>query len=328
MDLTLLMAGVLAFAILMYVLLDGFDLGVGMLSALVPEPAWRDRMVDSIAPVWDGNETWLILGGAILFAAFPAAYGLVLPALYLPVIGMLLALIFRGVAFEFRVKARRSRRLWDFAFAAGSGAAAFLQGVLLGIFITGIGNDAPLGLGSAIFPMLTGVALMAGYALLGATWIVLKTDGPLRDWAARCSRQLLLVVMAGIAMISAVTPLASAAVAERWFGDLWRTLALAPVPLITAGVAWWLWRALAGSRDGLIFRLSQAVFGLGFIGLGVSLWPYAVPFSMTIWDAAAPASSLAFTAVAVVCTLPLVLIYTGYAYLVFRGKIREGEGYH
>ena len=328
MDLTLLMAGVLAFAILMYVLLDGFDLGVGMLSALVPDPSWRDRMVDSIAPVWDGNETWLILGGAILFAAFPAAYGLVLPALYLPVIGMLLALIFRGVAFEFRVKARRSRRFWDFAFAAGSGAATFLQGVLLGIFITGIGGDAPLGLGSAIFPMLTGVALMAGYALLGGTWIVLKTDGPLHDWAARCSRQLLLVVMAGMAMISAVTPLASDVVADRWFGDIWRTLALAPVPMVTAAVGWWLWRALAGHRDALTFRLSQAVFALGFLGLGVSLWPYAVPFSLTIWDAAAPASSLAFTAVAVVCTLPLVLIYTGYAYLVFRGKIREGEGYH
>ncbi len=328
MDLTLLMAGVLAFAILMYVLLDGFDLGVGMLSALVPDPDWRDRMIDSIAPVWDGNETWLILGGAILFAAFPTAYGLVLPALYLPVIGMLLALIFRGVAFEFRVKARRSRRLWDFAFAAGSGTAAFLQGVLLGIFITGIGVDTPLGFGSVIFPMLTGVALMAGYALLGGTWIVLKTDGPLRDWAARSSRQLLLVVMAGIAMISAVTPLASEAVADRWFGDVWRTLALAPVPLVTVAVGWWLWRALEGHRDGLTFRLSQVVFGLGFLGLGVSLWPYAVPFSLTIWEAAAPASSLAFTAIAVVCTLPLVLVYTGYAYLVFRGKIREGEGYH
>jgi cytochrome d ubiquinol oxidase subunit II len=322
---------ILGLGVFIYVALDGFDLGVGMLHGLVA-PDQRETVMNSIGPFWDGNETWLILGGVGLMAAFPVAFAIIIPAVYFPILIMLLALVFRGVAFEFRFKHARLLRLWDGAFCAGSLVATFAQGVVLGSFIQGFKVDGRVFTGSSFdfatpFALLTGVALVFGYALLGAGWLVMKTDGALQAWSRRAGRICLIAVACCIVAVSVWTPLASSVIAQRWFG--WpNTALLLPLPLATFFVGLYAWRALG--RDGAwqAFVASVALFALSFLGVAISLWPMIVPGHFTLWQAASPPSTQAFLLVGTLVLLPVVLFYTGWSYWVFRGKVRQGEGYH
>jgi cytochrome d ubiquinol oxidase subunit II len=288
--------------------------------------------MNSVAPVWDGNETWLVLGGGGLFAAFPLAYAVVMPALYTPVIAMLLGLIFRGVAFEFRWRVRGERNLWDAAFALGSLLAAAAQGIALGAILQGIKVDGRSYAGGwwdwlTPFTLLTGAALVAGYALLGATWLIMKTEGDLRTRAYALSRWLLLATLIGLVAVSLATPFLQAEYWRRWFA--WPSiLYAAPVPILVAAVALLLLRSLEKQQDYRPFFLTLVLFVLTYAGLGVSMWPYIVPESITIWQAAAPATSQLFMLVGVVILIPLILAYTALAYWVFRGKVQPGAGYH
>ena len=330
-DTALICTGVIAFAIILYVLLDGFDLGVGILFLLAPGDQARDVMMTSIAPVWDGNETWLVLGGVVLFAGFPLAYATLLPTFYIPIMTLLFALVFRGVAFEFRAKAGRGRRLWDVAFAAGSLLAALAQGLLLGAYVQGVALEEGEFAGSAFdwltpFSAMTGLALVAGYALLGATWLVLKTERGLQEWSRVIARPLALAVLTLLAIVSIVTPVLDPSIADRWFGGgnlVW----LWPIPLASAVVGYALWRSLFEPHERAPFLLTIGVFMLGYLGLAVSLWPNIIPPSVSIWEAAAPQSSQAFLLAAVAISMPAVLIYTWLAYRVFRGKVDHAEGY-
>lgn len=328
-------AGLISVAIVMYVLLDGFDLGVGILFRSARERRFRDRMMLSVAPIWDGNEIWLILGGAGLFAVFPLAYALLMPALYIPVIVMLLALIFRGVSFEFRFKAERSQFLWDGAFYAGSLVATFSQGVVLGAFVQGIATvDGTVTAGRfdwlSPFALLTGAGLVAGYGLLGATWVVMKCEDDIEAFGRRRARQFLVATIVLMAAVSAVVPFLGTEIQQRWFA--WPNIAfLSLVPVLTALVAFALWRSLADeTARARPFLLSLCLFLLGFLGLAISLFPYAVPPSVTIWDAAAHPSAQMFVLVGAVIVVPVVLAYTAYTYWVFRGKVSEdiAQGYH
>jgi cytochrome d ubiquinol oxidase subunit II len=330
-DLTLVSAAVIVFGIVMYVVLDGFDLGVGILFALSTDTKARDTMINSIAPVWDGNETWLVLGGAVLFGAFPLAYAIALPAFYVPIMALLFALIFRGVAFEFRHRAHTSKKLWSAAFCAGSMLAALAQGCLLGGLIGGVAvADRQFAGGPfdwlSVLSVISALALVAGYALLGATWLVLKTAGSLQDWARRRARELTVAVMVFMALVSLVTPFSDPKIAERWLDGLFR-LYLLPVPVVTAAVGFLLWRGLARGWERAPFVLAIALFLLGFLGLAISLWPNIVPPTLTIWAAAAPPSSQVFVLIGVAATLPMILIYTWYAYHVFRGKVSAAGHY-
>ncbi len=331
-DLPLIWAALIAIAVLMYVVLDGFDLGLGILFPWIRKPAHRNTMIDSIAPVWDGNETWLVLGGGGLFAVFPLAYSLLMTAFYAPLIAMLLALIFRGVAFEFRLRDPKHTPFWDAAFAGGSMLATFAQGLVLGAFIQGIDVSGRSYAGGwydwlTPFSLFTGVALLAGYALLGAGWLIMKTEGALQDRAYALARPLLIAVLVAIGIVSFWTALAHEAIADRWFA--WPSIAiLAPVPLLVVAIAWSLDRALRRRRDRMPFLMALAMFALSYLGLGISLFPQIVPPSVTIWQAASPPESLGFLLAGTLVLLPLILFYTGYVYWVFRGKVREGEGYH
>ena len=332
-DLPLIWAIIILFGVMMYVVMDGFDLGIGLLFPFFPAKDDRDVMMNTVAPVWDGNETWLVLGGAGLLAAFPLAYAVVLSALYLPLVLMLTGLVFRGVAFEFRFKARPGRlRLWDKAFAGGSLTATFFQGVTLGTFLNGLPviNDRYAGASTAWlapFPLFTGLGLAVAYALLGATWLVMKTEGPLQQRLRRIGRRLAWLLLAVIAIISLWTPLAHPAIADRWF-SLPNLLWFAPVPLLVVATTWQLLVQLRGDGHTAPFLLTLALVFLGYSGLGISLWPYVIPPSITIWDAAGPPQSLGFTLVGALLIIPLILTYTGWSYWVFRGKVRHGEGYH
>lgn len=329
MDLTLVSAAVIVFGVIVYVILDGFDLGVGILFPFAAHGGQRDVMMNSIAPFWDGNETWLILGGAVLFAAFPLAYAVALPAFYIPVMALLFALIFRGVAFEFRAKAR-GKRIWDAAFAFGSTLAAFAQGVLLGALVSGVTVEGRSFAGGP-FDWLTPVAVaagfgvVAGYGLLGATWLVLKTEGGLQAWARRASRFLVPAVLMFMGLVSLITPLTRPEIAERWFGGM-NLLYLSPVPVLTLLVAALLWHG-AARHERSPFYLAILLFLFGYLGVGISLWPNIVPPSISIYDAAAPRSSQVFVLIAVAVTLPMVFVYTWYAYRVFRGKVSAEGGY-
>jgi cytochrome d ubiquinol oxidase subunit II len=330
-DLTLIWAGIIAFAVFMYVLMDGFDLGVGILFPFAPREADRDTMMNSVAPFWDGNETWLVLGGGGLLAAFPLAYAIILPALYLPLLIMLIALIFRGVAFEFRFKANTSKHLWDKSFHYGSLTATFTQGVALGAFIQGFevqGRDYVGGpfAWASWFSLITGLGLIAGYALLAAGWLILKTDGALQAWAYKLAKPLLLAVLGFIAVVSIATPLAKPDIAARWFS--WPNIALlSPVPLITLALAIGIWRALEARREKRPFVFTMGLFALSYLGLAISLWPKVVPPDITIWQAAAARESQIFMLVGASVLIPIMLAYIAYNYWVFRGKVR-GEGYH
>jgi cytochrome bd ubiquinol oxidase subunit II len=331
-DLPLVWAGVIAFGVFMYVLMDGFDLGVGIIFPFARDEEHRDIMMNSVAPIWDGNETWLVLGGGGLLAAFPLAYATILPALYLPVLLMLIALIFRGVAFEFRFKTERHRAIWSWSFHLGSLLATFSQGIILGAFITGfevVERDYVGGMMGWLTPfgIASGIGMVAGYMLLGSTWIVMKTEGSLQAWAFRIARIALFAVLFFIALISIWTPLAHEDIAARWFS--WpNILYLSPVPILTGLIAIGLYMALDRRRDVLPFILSLGIFALSYVGLAISLWPNVVPPDITIWDAAADEKSLMFLLVGVAIVVPIILLYTAYSYYVFRGKVRADEGYH
>ena len=324
---------IIGFAVLMYVLLDGFVLGIGILTPFADDDAQRDHMMNTAAPIWDGNETWLVMGGAGLMAAFPPAYSIVLSALYLPILAMLIALIFRGVAFEFRFKAQRSRWVWGVAFAAGSLIAAFMQGLILGALIEGM----PLTGGKYVhtaafawfspFSMLTGVAVVFGYALLGATWLILKTEGRVQRIAFDLTRPLMLGVIAFMLLVSSWLPFLDPQLMVRWFA--WPNfLYLSPVPILAIVNAVALWFAVIRNREVAPFVLSLCFFGLGFIGLVIGIWPNIVPPSLTIWAAASPPSSQGFVLIGAAIMIPAVLSYTAYSYRVFRGKVTADAGYH
>jgi cytochrome d ubiquinol oxidase subunit II len=331
-DLVPIWTGILALAVFMYVLLDGFDLGVGMLSPFAADDDARTLIMNSVAPIWDGNETWLVMGGIGLFAAFPIAFAIIVPAMYFPILVMLLGLIFRGVAFEFRLKAQRSRFLWDHAFFWGSLLATYAQGVVLGAFVQGFEVRDNQFAGSIYdwvrpFPLLVGLGLIAGYLLLGSTWLVMKTEGSIQSWARKWAGFSLLGVIAFIAMVSIWTPLSEPAIAERWFG--WPNLVfLAPLPIATGVIALWLWRSLRTDREVVPFFAAMGLFLLCFLGLGISLWPNIVPHTLSLWDAQASPRSQAFLLVGTLFLLPVIIVYTGWSYYVFRGKVRADTGYH
>ena len=329
-DLATLWAFIIAFAVFVYVVMDGFDLGLGILFPLFPAKADRDVIMNSVAPVWDGNETWLVLGGGGMMAAFPLAYAVLMPALYTPMIAMLIGLIFRGVAFEFRWRTQRERNRWDLAFAGGSWLAALAQGIALGAILQGVHVEGRHYAGGwwdwlTPFSILTGVSLAIGYALLGATWLVLKTEGALRDKAYHLCWYLLFAMLAAIAIVSIATPFLHIQYAQRWF--TWPNVILtAPVPIAVAIITVLLLRALANKQDSQPFPLALSLFALSYAGLGISMYPYIVPQSITIWQAASPENSQLFMLVGVAILIPLILGYTGWAYWVFRGKVRGG--YH
>jgi cytochrome bd ubiquinol oxidase subunit II len=332
-DLATLWAFIIAFAVFVYVVMDGFDLGLGILFALFPNRSDRDVIMNSVAPVWDGNETWLVLGGGGLMAAFPLAYAVLMPALYTPMIAMLIGLTFRGVAFEFRWRTRnREVNRWDIAFAGGSLLATMAQGIALGAILQGIHVEGRHYAGGwwdwlTPFSILTGLALVIGYSLLGATWLVLKTEGELRDRAYRLSWYLLFAMLGAIGAVSLATPFLDIQYAQRWFS--WPNLILtAPVPIAVAAVTALLLRSLAAKRDSQPFFLALALFALSYAGLGISMYPYIVPQSITIWQAAAPENSQLFMLFGVAVLVPLILGYTAWAYWVFRGKVRTESGYH
>jgi len=332
LDLPLIWAGLIAFAVLAYVVLDGFDLGVGILFPLIRGEAHRDEAMNSVAPVWDGNETWLVLGGGGLLAVFPLAYSIIMSALYAPIIAMLLALVFRGVAFEFRWKTKRGQFLWDWAFAGGSILAAFAQGVTLGALVQGIPVVDRAYAGGwwdwlTPFSLLTGFALVIGYALLGATWLILKTEGHVQRRAYDIAFWAAPATLLAIGLVSLWTPFLKELYAERWFS--WPLILLiVPVPLGVVGAGFVLLRGLTQRREVSPFLASLALFVLSFIGLGISFFPYMVPHSVTIWQAAAPDNSLSFLLVGAVVLVPIILAYTAYAYWVFRGKVNAVGGYH
>jgi cytochrome d ubiquinol oxidase subunit II len=332
-DLPIIWAFIIAFAVFVYVVMDGFDLGLGILYPLFPAKADRDVIMNSVAPVWDGNETWLVLGGGGLMAAFPLAYAVLMPALYTPIIAMLLGLIFRGVAFEFRWRTAQSERnRWDIAFAGGSLLAALAQGIALGAILQGVHVEGRHYAGGwwdwlTPFSILTGLALVVGYSLLGATWLVMKTEGPLREKSYQLSWWLLFAMLGAIGAVSIATPFLHVQYTQRWFS--WPNIILtAPVPIAVAAVSALLLRALVNKWDYQPFFLSLALFALSYAGLGISMYPYIVPQSITIWQAAAPKSSQVFMLVGVAVLIPLILGYTSWAYWVFRGKVRPGGGYH
>jgi cytochrome bd ubiquinol oxidase subunit II len=324
---------VIGFGVLMYVLLDGFVLGLGVLAPFAEDEAQLDHMMNTAAPIWDGNETWLVLGGAGLLAAFPKAYAIVLSALYLPVLLMLIALVFRGVAFEFRFKAQTSKYLWGWAFALGSLCAAFWQGVILGALVEGMPLKEGKYVGGAFdwfspFSMLTGAAVVFGYALLGSCWLILKTEGRLQLIARTLTRPLVMVVAVFMGLVSAWLPFLDSRIMARWFegGNFWW---LSPVPILALVVAFALWRAaMAEGRDARPFVLTLCFFALGFAGLVLGIWPNIVPPALTIWEAASPPSSQGFVLVGLVVLLPVILGYTWWSYRVFAGKVAADSGYH
>ncbi|KPX82830.1 cytochrome d ubiquinol oxidase subunit II [Pseudomonas meliae] len=332
-DLPLIWAIIIVFGIMMYVVMDGFDLGIGILFPFMKDSSDRDVMMNTVAPVWDGNETWLVLGGAALFGAFPLAYSVVLSALYLPLMFMLMGLIFRGVAFEFRFKATEQKRhLWDKAFIGGSLAATFFQGVALGAYIEGIPVVNRQFAGGSLdwlapFPMFCGLALIVAYALLGCTCLIMKTEGSLQKAMHDLARPLALAVLAVMAMVSLWTPLAHADIAHRWF-SMPNLLWFMPVPVLVLVTMYGLFKAVARNAYYTPFLLTLLLIFLGYSGLGISLWPNIIPPSVSIWAAAAPPQSQGFMLVGTLFIIPFILGYTFWSYYVFRGKVTAADGYH
>jgi cytochrome d ubiquinol oxidase subunit II len=330
-DITVVWAAIILFAVFAYVVMDGFDLGIGILFPLFPAGRERDQAINSVAPVWDGNETWLVLGGGGLLAAFPLAYGVIMTALYPPIIAMLLALVFRGVAFEARWRDPAHRPWWDLAFTVGSAVAAFAQGVTLGALLQGIRVEDRAYAGGWLdwlspFSLLTGASVVVGYALLGSTWLIWKTEGAAQEHAYRLAPRLGLGLLAGIVLVSVATIGLRFDYHSRWTAYP-AVLLTAQVPLLTAIIAYAFLRALRKRREGWPFLLTLCLFLLTFVGLCISVFPYVVPRALTIWDAAGPAASLEFMLVGAVVLIPIILAYTGWSYWVFRGKVGH-EGYH
>jgi cytochrome d ubiquinol oxidase subunit II len=332
-DLPLLWMIIIVFGLMMYVIMDGFDLGIGILFPFVPDRADRDIMVNTVAPVWDGNETWLVLGGAALLAAFPLAYSVILSALYLPIILMLVGLIWRGVAFEFRFKADEAHRpFWDKAFAWGSYIATFCQGVALGTFINGFAVSDGAYAGGPLdwltpFGLFTGLGLLVAYALLGSTWLVMKTEGRLQSRMKELARLVAIAVLFAIGIVSLWTPFSHPEVAARWFA-LPNVVLFSPVPVLVLLATWALLRTLKRDSHAAPFVLALFLLFLGYTGLIISLWPHIIPPTISIWDAASPPESMGFTLVGALFIIPFILAYTAWSYYVFRGKVKAGEGYH
>lgn len=333
-DLSLIWFVIIVFATLMYIVMDGFDLGIGILFPVTRDAHDRDVMVNSVAPVWDGNETWLVLGGAGLFGAFPLAYAVIVDALTIPLTLMLIGLIFRGVAFEFRFKATPAHRpFWDKAFLSGSLLATFTQGVVVGAVLNGFPVTGRTFSGGALdwltpFNLFCGVGLVITYALLGASWLVMKSEEPLQGKMRKAARKLLLAMLMVIAVISLWTPLTHSAIADRWF-SLPNLYFFSPVPLLVVVLSAWLWRSL-GNPDShtLPFVQTLGLIFLGFSGLGISIWPHIIPPDITLWQAAAPPQSQGFMLVGALLIIPIILVYTLWSYYVFRGKVQHGAGYH
>ncbi len=323
-------AVIIAFSIIMYVLLDGFVLGMGILFPLAPDEEARDVMMNTGAPIWDGNETWLVLAGTTLLGAFPLVYTIILPALYIGVFLMVAALIFRGVAFELRFKSRRSRKWWNLAFAGGSAVAAFAQGAVVGAYILGFETQSRTFAGGPFdwltpFTVMTGLGMMAGLALLGATWIIMKTEGAVQEWAYRLAPKLLAGVLVVFAIVSLWTPYVDPGVWDRWFSNIGVIWILPAMALLSAALLFW---SVRQRRDRLPFLATLSMFIFTYLGLLVSRWPYVVPPNHTLWDAAASPSSQMFLLIGTLFVIPIILGYTAWAYWVFRGKVRPGEGYH
>ncbi|CUU25179.1 cytochrome d ubiquinol oxidase subunit II [Duffyella gerundensis] len=332
-DLSIIWFTIIVFSTLMYIVMDGFDLGIGILFPFNKDAVERDMMVNTVAPVWDGNETWLVLGGAALYGAFPLAYAVIADALAIPLTVMLFGLIFRGVAFEFRFKATVSHRaFWDKSFIFGSVVATFSQGVAVGAILNGFPVVNRTFAGSALdwlapFPLFCGVGLVLAYALLGATWLIMKTDNALHQKMSKLVPPLLLALLAAIAVISIWTPLSHASIAHRWF-TLPNLFWFLPVPVLVVLCAWGLLKAVKRHAHYTPFLLTLALIFLGFTGLGISIWPNIIPPSISIWDAASPPQSQGFMLVGGLLIIPVILCYTFWSYYVFRGKITPDEGYH
>ncbi|WP_324826645.1 cytochrome d ubiquinol oxidase subunit II [Qipengyuania zhejiangensis] len=330
-DLTTIWAFIIAFAVFAYVVMDGFDLGIGVLFPSFDVGPERDRAMNSIAPVWDGNETWLVLGGGGLMAAFPLAYAVILPATYPLIIAMLLGLVFRGVAFEYRWRDPAHRRFWDAAFSGGSLVAAMAQGMTLGALLQGIEVTGRAYSGSWFdwltpYTLLTGLGVVAGYALLGSTWLIWKLEGAGQAHARTLAKRAAFATIVLMGAVSLYNIFLNAEYAERWLTAPEIYLA-APVPVLTAIIAVLMVRAIARDQHSKPFWYAIALFFFGMAGLGITMWPYVVPPGITIWDAAAPERSQVFMLVGVSITLPLIIGYTAWAYWVFRGKVSD-EGYH
>lgn len=331
LDLSLIWYGLIALAIFLYVLLDGFDLGVGILFPFAPTDQCRDKMMNSVAPFWDGNETWLVLGGGGLLAAFPLAYAILMPALYIPVIVMLLGLIFRGVAFEFRFKADRSRRIWDYAFHYGSLVAAFMQGTIVGAFVQGFSVEGRSYAGGAFdwldaYSVMTGIAVIFGYALLGGTWVAMKTEGETQDWARKSAKYTLAYQVLFLAVVSISMPVMNADIRNLWF-SLPNIFFLAPIPIASLILLIIIWHDLQTGNEYRPFFLSYGLFLTGYIGMAISMWPYVVPFEITFRRAAAAAESQSLMLVFMVILLPVILLYVAYSYYIFRGKVGDERLY-
>jgi len=332
LELSFIWAGIIALAVLIYVILDGFDLGVGLLFPLSKDEGERDVMMNSVAPIWDGNETWLVLGGGGLFAVFPLAYATVMPALYMPIILMLLGLVFRGVAFEYRWRTVRGKHLWDISFFGGSLVASMCQGIALGALVQGIEIENRAYAGGwwdwlTPFSVLTGFAVTVGYAMLGATWLNMKLEGRIQAHMRRLAWPFAIATLVFMGLVSLWTPFLNDAFFGRWFAFPTAIFSFL-VPALVAAAVYGLFHGLQRHWDVTPFLCALALFVLGFIGIGISFYPYIVPSSLTIVEAAAPDSSLKFALVGTLVLLPIILSYTIYTYWVFRGKIDPEEGYH
>ncbi|ALQ56472.1 MAG: cytochrome d ubiquinol oxidase subunit II [Pseudoalteromonas tetraodonis] len=328
-DLTIIWAGIIGFGIMMYVLMDGFDLGQGILFPFAPNEKARDKMMNSVAPVWDGNETWLVLGGAGLLAAFPLVYSVFLPALYIGVFLLLAGLIFRGVAFEFRFKAKTSKHLWSWSFSVGSIVASFAQGAVVGAYIQGFETEGFVYSGGpldwlSVFTILTGLGLVVGYALLGSTWLIMKTDGEVQEWAYKITPKLLVAFLVMFAIVCVYTPYIDDSVMSRWFDEI---SLLWIIPVLVIYCAYVVYRSVKKQSDGMPFVATMGIFLFSYIGLLASKWPYIVPPKFTIWDAASSYNSQLFLLIGFLFVIPIVLGYTSWSYWVFRGKVKD-TGYH
>ena len=332
-DFSIIWFAIIVFAILMYIVMDGFDLGIGLLFPFNKDAVERDMMVNTVAPVWDGNETWLILGGAGLYGAFPLAYSVIADALTIPLTVMLIGLIFRGVAFEFRFKATESHRpFWDKAFIGGSILATFSQGVSVGAIINGFPVSGRTFAGGPLdwlapFPLFCGVGLVVAYALLGCTWLIMKTEHDLHRKMSALATPLVIALLVIVGIISLWTPFSHQAIAQRWF-SLPNLFWFLPVPVLVLVCAWGIVRGIKREAHYSPFLLTLLLIFLGFSGLGISVWPYIIPPSITLWQAASPAISQAFMLVGGLLIIPVILMYTFWSYYVFRGKVTANEGYH
>lgn len=331
-DLVPLWTIILAIGVFFYVLLDGFDLGVGILYSLAPDRESRNLIMNSIAPVWDGNETWLVLGGMGLFAAFPLAFAIIIPALYFPILTMLLALIFRGVAFEFHFRDTPRVTFWDYAFSFGSLIAAFSQGIVLGAFIQGFHVQDRHFVGSSFdcftpFSIFIGVALVIGYCLLGAGWLILKTEEALQARVRSQARWFFILIIIAVGIVSLWTPLSDPEIAHRWFS--WpNILYLSPVPIITLIIAYFEWRSLNNNSEAAPFIGAILLFIFSYLGIAISLFPWIIRHQFTLWQAASSPDTQIFLLIGTVFLLPIILMYSAWSYWVFRGKVRADIGYH